>query len=163
MNKKGYEFFEIPMWIVRMAYVIIATLSVLFIVNFFIVTEINVEHMDSYVTSGLIYYSSGGVAYYDPSIMRTIPGLVAENSVKSNENKIILGNTNIIAANITIVGLEKMLNKDKFMFLDWLFKAGMTPEKGGPDEITTYLPVIYNDSIGKRNENLTIQVATANI
>lgn len=167
MNKKGYEFFEIPMWIIRMLYAIIVMVTVIFIVSYFIVMEVNVQRVDTYVTANLLYYSPAGLAYYDTDLERTLPGLVDESQLTANLQDIELGNINIIGARASITDsslatdIISILNADTFQRLNWLTEAGLTSNKGGPDKVVLYYQVLLQNSQGVKSKVLKTETVTA--
>jgi hypothetical protein len=170
VNKKGYEFFEIPMWLIRMLYAVIITVTVIFIVSFFIVLNVNVQRVDAYVTADLLYYSPAGLAYYDGEIERTLPGLVKSSylvddsdilEIITNDGQgINLGNKNIIGVRATIGDRSILLNKATFIRLDWLVGGTLTSDQGGPDKVVLYQNILFWDDTGTKGETLKIEAVT---
>ncbi|MFH1182459.1 MAG: hypothetical protein V1702_05865 [Candidatus Woesearchaeota archaeon] len=177
MNKKGYEFFEIPMWLIRMFYAIIVMVTVIFIVSYFIVLEVNVERVESYVAAGMLYYSPpagagtlfpspGGLAYYDVELERVLPGVVDVSYLTPELQGIKLGNANIIGARVNVsdktTSTDKIavLNPDVFERLNWLAEAGLTSEKGGPDKVVLYHKVLLIDGASSASNTMKIEAVT---
>ncbi|MBN2454131.1 hypothetical protein JXB11_01150 [Candidatus Woesearchaeota archaeon] len=104
-NKRGFIFIEIPMWMIRFFFMILVMFALLFIFNYFIVTDINVQKAEANTLAGFFFYSKEGLAYCDNEIERCYPGMI-DYSVKfapevSHLNRLIPGDPTGSAAKIS--------------------------------------------------------------
>jgi hypothetical protein len=175
MNKKGIEFFEIPMWLVRMFYLILAMLSVILIISYFIVTEVDVQRTEGQVLASYIYYSPYGLAYTDNELAysaidpgRIIPGIVNTVSFpdegEGTLTGFVPGNSNIQGAKVTVgEGDDAKVayyNKDIYDRLAWLATAS---PKEGPAMVIEYKNMLVITSSGIESKLVKIEVVTQNI
>lgn len=165
MDKKANQFFEIPMWLVRMFYLIVVMLAVIFVVSAFIVTEVNVQRLDSQITADFFYYSPHGFAYEDKELGYSGPGMVMPGIIDAGKfsqaqldpTVLIAGNPEIWAAKATIDDASVYFNQDQYDVLDMLVPIA----KGGPDKVINQRNIRLVDSSGVTSKTITIETVTA--
>ena len=130
-NKKGAGSISehMVLWIPKFVYLVIAFLSVLFLLRLLVISNIETSEAESRLLIGRIMYSPNLISYLDTDIKRSYPSLIDFDKFRKLENvdlnsmdtnTITYGeDNNVVAAKLTLknidLGNEDIIyyNKDK--------------------------------------------------
>jgi len=130
ISKRALQSTDFILTIPRMIFTVVAVLTVIYLVNMFLVQEIDIQKTQSKLFFNRLIYSPNTISYVDPNTQRSYPGIIDHKIIDDVgsfrdriENAIHLGNNRLLAANITIV-FEKddQEIKKSIIFNDMWFK-----------------------------------------
>jgi len=145
MNKKGVT---IIYFIPKIFFLVIVVLSVVFMVNGFIITEIDSREAEAYILINRILYSPNGIVYYNSQLERAYPGMidlsrfdkiVLEDSLYSSHNDWIGAKLNLMKLDKTNI---KTIKYNEEVYDSLYLQSGI---KGGPIEKTSQKYVLIKN------------------
>ena len=131
-KKKGQISEHLILWIPKFIYLIIAFLSVMFLLRLLVVNNIDTSEAEARVLINRIFYSPNAVSYYDADIKRAYPGIIDFEKYRKLQNTDVneidtktmtYGQDNkLIAAKLTLQNIETntqetvFYNKENYEF-----------------------------------------------
>ena len=123
---------HVVLWIPKFIYLIIAFLSVIFLLRLLILNNIDISDAEARVLTNRIFYSPNIISYFDAEIERAYPGIIDFEKYKKLENidinemdakTVTYGQDNkLIAAKLTLKNIDSsaedivFYNKDNYNF-----------------------------------------------
>ncbi|MBN1386364.1 hypothetical protein JW968_05325 [Candidatus Woesearchaeota archaeon] len=168
-DRKGQEVFDMWLQVFRLIFTIFAVISVMVIIGFFVIKNINTQAAESDILVNRMLYSKTGISLYDGSIDRVYPGIVVKNSLDDYKINRSLnpGRNQLIAAKVTLyddIGAElKSAYFNRLWYDRWSPMADLrVPGKGGITEHREKRYILYMDESGMHDGRIVFSVLTPN-
>ncbi|MBI2658666.1 hypothetical protein HYX05_01005 [Candidatus Woesearchaeota archaeon] len=153
---------------------IIAFLSVIFLLRLVILTDIDASEAEARILTNRIFYSPSVISYYDPDIGRGYPGIIDFEKYKKQQNAdineidtktITYGQGNkLIAAKLTLENIEAgaqdiiFYNKENYEFWEPRILSTVVGGSGSVKSITEQRYVLIKNADRIEKGILKIQV-----
>lgn len=173
-KKKGAISEHLVLWIPKFIFLIIAFLSVIFLLRLLVVYNIDATEAEARVLTNRIFYSPNVIPYFDSDIARAYPGIVDFEKYKKLQNSdvneidtrtITYGQDNkLIAAKMTLQNFETnaqdvvFYNKENYEFWEPRILSTVVGGSGSVNSITEQRYVLINNAGKMKKGTLKMQV-----
>ena len=173
-KKRGAISEHLVLWIPKFIYLIIAFLSVIFLLRLLIVNNIDTSGAEAIVLANRIFYSPNVISYSDADTGRAYPGIVDFEKYKKLQNvdaneidtkTIAYGQgNNLIAAKLTLQNFETnaqdvvFYNKENYEFWEPRILSTVVGGSGSVNSITEQRYVLIKNADKMEKGTLKMQV-----
>ena len=161
-KKRGVISEHLILWIPKFIYLIIAFLSVIFLLRLVILTDIDASEAEARILTNRMFYSPNAISYYDPDIGRSYSGIIDFEKYKRQQNTdineidtkaITYGQSNkLIAAKLTLENIETggqdtiFYNKENYEFWEPRLLSTVVGGSGSVKSITEQRYVLIKNA-----------------
>lgn len=173
-KKRGAISEHVILWIPKFIYLIIAFLSVIFLLRLVILTNIDASEAEARILTNRIFYSPNVISYYNPDIGRAYPGIIDFEKYKRLQNvdinevdtkTIAYGQSNkLIATKLTLENIEAntqdtiFYNKENYEFWEPRILSTVVGGSGSVKSITEQRYVLIKNGDRLEKGILKMQV-----